>query len=142
MKALIGDKVAVMKVHADTDTKFMAMAGVLVALDRGRKTGDKRAHGEEGECPAEMEQAAKGWAIVELDDGKRFSVSTKEMVVHTQKVVLEHNATMHQAQQVVASRKVRAEALEEARSFCTAKGLDVETLTDENLLKLRELLSA
>jgi len=141
MKALIGDKIAVMKTHPDTDSKYMAMVGVLTALDRGRKTEDKRAHSEEGEVTEETEVEAKGWAIVTTDDGKRISVPTKAVVVHSQKVVLEHNATMAMVTKVSEARAERDATLEKARALCTEKGLDATTLSPDNLLRLATLLA-
>jgi hypothetical protein len=139
-KPMVGDKVAVLKVHADTDTRFVAVSGTLTSLDKGRKTEDKRAHAEEGDCPPESAVDAKGWCLVTLDDGRVVSSSLKEVVLHTQKVVLEHNATMAQVALVQDTRKVTAHKLEQAKVLCADKGLDVSTLTDANLLKLQDLL--
>lgn len=141
-KALVGDNVAVMKVHADTDTRFIAFKGVLAALDRGHATEDKRAHAKEAEiADAASEVDAKGWAVVTTDDGKRMSVPAKDVTVYTQKVVLEHNATMAAAKEAAPLRAERTAKAEAAKAVCAAKGLDVETLTEGNLIKLGELLA-
>jgi hypothetical protein len=115
-KALVGDKVSVMKVHADTDTKFIAVTGVLAALDKGRKTEDKRAHAEEGDCPSELVVDAKGWCLVTTDDGKQVSAPTKEVTLFSQKIVLEHNETMAQVAVVQSARAASGRVLEEARA--------------------------
>ena len=139
-KALVGDKVSVMKVHADTDTKFIAVTGVLTALEKGRKTTDQRANAEEGDCPAEDVVDAKGWCLVTTDEGKQVSAPLKEVTLHSQKIVLEHNATMAQVAVVQNARAASGRVLAEARALCTSKGLDASTLSDANLLALNTLL--
>ena len=139
-KPIINDKVAVLKVHPDTDTKYIVLEGTLSALDRGRKTEDKRANAEQGEVSDGMDQDAKGWCIVTAADGKRNSFPTKDVVLFTQKVVLEHQATMAAVATVTAERAAQEKLFTDAQDFCAAQGLDVTTLTAPNLFRIVDLL--
>lgn len=134
MKTLIGDVVAVVKQHEDTDTPFIALVGKLTEKDRGLRTEDGRAYAEEGECPPEATTDAQGWSVVVTDEGKRFSVPSKSLKLYRQAVVQQHNETMAQVAQVQSRRADEARLAVAAKARCKELGLDVDSLSYFNAL--------
>lgn len=140
MKATLNDKVAVLKNHEATDTPYIVMTGTLEAVDRGRATEDKRANAEEGEVTDANTVTAKNWVVVRREDGRLFSFPVKSVKLHTQKIVQKHEDTMAQVARATADSAAKDKQREEVFSRCAAHGLDVDTLSEKNALRILELL--
>lgn len=139
-KALVGDKVAVLKKHDMTDTPFIALLGTLAREGRGLKTDDGRAKAEVGEVTPESEVDAPGWSIVKGEDGKEYSVPAKSVTLYSQKIVLKHNETMQQVAVVQQQMVKRTQQAADAKTRLEGLGVEVKSLSDDNALKIVELL--
>ena len=140
-KPVVGDNVAVVRPHTDTDTPFIVVSGTLECLGRGKKTTDKRAWAEEG-AVAGMEdtEEAKGWALVRDEEGTLFSYPEKQVKLLHQRVIQQHEQTMAVVSLIEEARSFAEQFDEAAILACAALGLDTSTLTQENAHKVCALL--
>ena len=140
-KPVVGDNVAVVRPHADTDTPFIVVSGTLEQANRGLKTEDKRAKAGMGEV-ASMEDTveATGWSLVRAEDGRLFSFPEKQVKLRHQRVVQQHEETMSVVALIEEARSFEAQSEEAAFLACERLGLDTSTLTSANAQKVCALL--
>lgn len=140
MKMLVGDKVVVLKDAEGVDGKVIVAEGVLSKVDTGRKTDDRRAKAEEGPCPADMECAATGWVVVDCA-GTPQSFASKFVKMDTVAVRKQSAVTESLLALLHIEKTDHANKVAKARAFCATKGLDADTLSDKNALRIEALLS-